>query len=299
MKASILRLIEKLPYLRTLRKQIAAQGRYPAGHYYSPIPSREDVKALLSNQKNIPADHILEVNLEESHQKSVLERISSFYKEIPFTEEPGKTRYYFNQSWFCYFDAISLYSFLRDKQPKRIIEVGSGYSSAVMLDTIELFFENKPKITFIEPYPERLYGLLRENDKENVTILESPVQMVNSEIFSELEENDLLFIDSSHVLKYGSDLHYLFFQVIPKLKKGVFVHFHDIIYPFEYFSEWLEQGRYWNEAYFLRAFLAYNDSWKIHFFNSYAAATFKDELAEEMPLCLKNTGGSLYIQKIR
>jgi hypothetical protein len=297
MKESIFRLVNRLPYIRTLRKLVEAQGRYPAGHYYSPIPKKEEVEVLL--QQNTGNVLIEEVDLQEDEQKLVLKRYSQFYTELPFTEQKELLRYYYNQSWFCYFDAISLYCFLRDKQPKRIIEIGSGFSSAVMLDTIELFFENKPKVTFIEPYPERLYSLLRENDKENVTILETPVQKVETNLFSQLEENDLLFIDSSHVLKYGSDLHFLFFQIIPRLKKGVFIHFHDIIYPFEYFSEWLEQGRYWNEAYFLRSFLAYNDSWKIHFFNSYAAITFKDELSKKMPLCLKNTGGSLYIQRFK
>ncbi len=298
MRVSLLRLIDQLPYIRTLKKQVAAQGRYPAGHYYSPIPRKEEVRAILDQSKHI-SPTVEEIDLQFEEQQTLLERYITFYKELPFSEKAGKTRYYFDQDWFCYFDAISLYCFLRDKKPRRIIEVGSGFSSAVMLDTIDLFFENKPELTFIEPYPDRLNSLLREGDKNRATVLEMPVQKVMPEIFGTLEENDLLFIDSSHVLKYGSDLHYLFFQVLPKLKKGVFVHFHDIIYPFEYFPEWLEQGRYWNEAYFLRAFLAYNDSWKIHFFNSYICEKFKNVLETKMPLCLRNQGGSIYIAKTK
>lgn len=299
MKSTLSKLIQKIPYIKGLREQISAQGRYPAGHYYSPIPLKRDVQALLSKIDHSTTLRVDEVELQIDHQREVLERLTLFYEELPFTEDPDKNRYYFNQSWFRYFDAISLYGFLRDKNPKRIIEVGSGYSSAVMLDTIDLFLVNKPKMIFIEPNPERLNSLLRDGDRANVTILEIPVQEVNIEIFTELEENDLLFIDSSHVLKYGSDLHYLFFQIIPRMNVGVFIHFHDIIYPFEYFKNWLQEGRYWNEAYFLRAFLAYNDSWKIHFFNSFAATKFANELSIQMPLCLKDPGGSIYIQRVK
>ena len=78
---------------------------------------------------------------------------------------------------------------------------------------------------------------------------------------------------------------------------GVFVHFHDVLYPFEYPAEWLLKGIYWNEDYFLRAFLSYNSAWEISFFNTYVATVFKDFLLEKMPLCLKNTGGSLYIRR--
>lgn len=106
-----------------------------------------------------------------------------------------------------------------------------------------------------------------------------------------------MFIDSSHVVKCGSDLQFLIFEVLPYLKPGVFVHFHDIAYPFEYPSEWLLEGRYWNENYFLRAFLSYNSEWSIHFFTTYVYFRFGDLIREKMPLCTKNPGGSLYIQR--
>ncbi len=95
-----------------------------------------------------------------------------------------------------------------------------------------------------------------------------------------------------------SDLHFLIFEVLPVIQPGVFVHFHDIFRTFDYPSEWLLKGRYWNEAYFLRAFLAYNTQWEIYFFNSYVGEVFRDVLAQEMPLCLKNAGGSLYLRRL-
>ena len=208
-------------------------------------------------------------------------------------------RYYFSQSWFCYADAIFLYCFLRHTNPKTVIEVGSGFSSAVILDTVEKFLPQYPLITFIEPYPDRLKSLLKPQDFERCQILENRVQDVPLNIFTSLSAGDLLFIDSSHVVKCGSDLQFLLFKVLPQLPVGVFVHFHDVFYPFEYPEAWLLDGRYWNEAYFLRAFLAYNNEWEIYFFNTYVAKFFNDFLAEKMPLCLKNTGGSIYLQRVR
>jgi hypothetical protein len=90
----------------------------------------------------------------------------------------------------------------------------------------------------------------------------------------------------------------LIFNVLPQLPRGVFVHFHDVFYPFEYPSTWLAQGIYWNEDYVLRAFLSYNSEWAIHFFNTFVPVAFKEFLENKMPLCLKNTGGSIYIQRV-
>ncbi|MFC1630650.1 class I SAM-dependent methyltransferase [Pseudomonadota bacterium] len=233
-----------------------------------------------------------------SHLIGINQRFPKFYEELPFPEKPHHDyRYYFDNPWFTYSDAIFLYSFLRKNTPKRIIEVGSGFSSVVMLDTVDNFFSFKPEITFIEPFPQRLKSLLKDTDKDNVTIIEKFAQDVSPSIFLNMEAGDLLFIDSCHVVKCGSDLHILMFDILPLLPKGVFVHFHDIFYPFEYPIEWVKQGRYWNENYFLRAFLSYNSEWSVYFFNTYVAITFNDFIKEKMPLCLKNRGGSLYIQR--
>jgi hypothetical protein len=89
----------------------------------------------------------------------------------------------------------------------------------------------------------------------------------------------------------------LMFDILPLLPSGIFVHFHDVFYPFEYPSHWLKEGLYWNENYFLRAFLSYNCEWDIYFFNTYVAFSFNDFIKDNMPLCVKNPGGSLYIQR--
>ena len=123
-------------------------------------------------------------------------------------------------------------------------------------------------MTFIETYPDRLRGLLRPHDEGATRIIEREVQEVPIDTFSSLRAGDLLFIDSSHVIKCGSDVQFLMFEVLPQLPTGVFVHFHDVFYPFEYPAEWVLKGRYWNEDYFLRAFLSYNSEWEISFFNT-------------------------------
>jgi predicted O-methyltransferase YrrM len=290
-------LLERVPFIKDLGEQVRKQGVYPAGHYHSPIPSEDDILGDLKFRKP-PAAELPGVDLNSDYQFDVLNKYAEYCKDLPFSDEKTNgCRYYYNNQWFGYSDAIFLYCFLRAHMPKRIIEVGSGFSSAVMLDTIDCSYGRRPEITFIEPYPDRLNSFFRENDREHVRLINKRLQDVPLEEFLDLESGDFLFIDSSHVVKCGSDLKMLFFEIMPRLQPGVYVHFHDVFYPFEYPSEWLAEGRYWNENYFLRAFLSYNSEWKIHFFNSYVHHVFGEVIAKKMPLCTKNLGGSIYIQR--
>jgi hypothetical protein len=118
------------------------------------------------------------------------------------------------------------------------------------------------------------------------------------DVFMSLQDGDLLFIDSSHVMKCGSDVQFLMFEVLPRLRVGVVVHFHDVFDSFEYPEDWLLKGWYWNESYALRAFLSYNAAWEIYLFGNYAVKTFAEFFKQKMPLCLENPGGSLYIRRI-
>jgi len=114
-----------------------------------------------------------------------------------------------------------------------------------------------------------------------------------------LKEDDILFIDSSHVSKIGSDLNYIFFEILPHLNSGVLIHFHDIFYPFEYPKKWiLERNMVFNENYILRAFLEYNSAFNILIFNDFLQYYYKDWFSENMPLCLKNQGQSIWLRKL-
>lgn len=286
-----------MPYLVKLRRQLRNTGQYPPGHYYSPIPARVEIHTAL--QRNRPIPTLYDIDLRRDDQFQLLKALAAFYKDLPFSDSKSvENRYYFDQVWFCYTDAIMLYCLIRQFGIRRVIEIGSGYSSAVMLDTMEQFGDPDFELTFIEPHPERLNSLIDINSCKNVTLLKCKIQDVRANLFDGLQSGDMLFIDSSHIVKFDSDLHSIIFDILPRLPVGVIVHFHDIFYPFEYPADWLLEGKYWNEAYFLRALLSGNHNWKILLFNDYVNREFSEFIKEMMPLCRKNFGASLYIQKV-
>jgi len=167
-----------------------------------------------------------------------------------------------------------------------------------MLDTNELFFDNSISLTFIEPHPQAFLSLMKRGDAKRIELVSSQLQDVGLDVFSRLSANDILFIDSSHVSKVGSDVNYLVFEILPLLQRGVYVHFHDVFYPFEYPQQWIcDLGIAWNEAYLLRAFLQYNTSFRIAFFNTYLETFFEKEMRAVLPLCFNNTGGSIWLRK--
>jgi predicted O-methyltransferase YrrM len=286
-----------MPYVRTLHKQ-SENCCYPNGHYYSPVFLIEEIKKRESEiWKNREINGISGIELRTEEQKKLVQQFGNYYAELPFrSEKQEKIRYQFENGYYSYTDGIILYSMIRNLEPKQIIEIGSGYSSTVMLDTNELFFGNKIDLTFIEPYPDRLYSLMKEGDKEKNKIIVSDVQQVSLTVFEKLNAGDILFIDSTHVSKTGSDVNYILFEILPILKKGVFIHFHDVFYPFEYPKEWVFKGINWNEDYILRAFLMYNEKFEIKLFSEYLHKHHMD-VFKGMPLCYKNPGGNLWIEK--
>lgn len=273
---------------------------FPPGHFYSPIVNIEDIKEREKEiwPENPLTDFDVEINGEK--QLELLLEFEKYYKEVPYIKNDAQElRYSPINNFFDPIDAITLYSFIRHFNPARIIEVGSGFSSAVMLDTNEKFNNKSIKLLFIEPFPERLKTLLHPEDKDVSIIIEKRLQYVPLDTFKILKENDILFIDSTHVCKTGSDLNYLFFKVLPVLHKGVIVHFHDIFYSFEYPLKWVMEGRNWNEMYILKAFLMYNNSFKILFFNDYLFNNYHRELITAFPIPDLTSGGSIYLIKNR
>jgi len=270
----------------------------PPGHFYSPIPCLEEIKRNEKKIFGICPPNIPGLELNESEQLSLLEIFSTYYKELPFQRSKAKgLRYYYENPAYSYSDAILLYCMIRYLKPRRIIEVGSGFSSCVTLDTNELHFGNSIETTFIEPCPELLISLIKEDDKSRVRIIPQCLQEVGLEVFGEIKENDILFIDSTHVGKTYSDVNRIFFEILPSLSSGVYVHFHDVFYPFEYPKEWVYEGRAWNEIYMLRAFLQYNRRFRIVLMNTYLEHFHEAFFHEKMPLCLNNPGGSIWVEK--
>ena len=273
------------------------------GHYDSPTPDLKyvaDHAAGIFDQANAPCAGI---DLREPEQLQLLERFANYYKDLPFLESKSDAHRYYLKNWFfTYGDAIFAYCFLRHFRPKRIIEVGSGFSSALMLDVNELYFNNLIEFTFVEPFPERLKKLLLPKDLDHVEVIEKYVQDVAPDEFRKLEAGDILFIDSSHISKTGSDVNYLLFHVLPMLKPGVFIHVHDIFWPFEYNREMVFEGRAYSEAYLLRAFLQYSDSFRIIFYNDFLAKCHPENIRALIPLVLKNSiigNSSIWLEKIK
>lgn len=289
-------------YLKTTLKAINAMKSpflqlNPPGHYYSPIPDMGQVLNTKNSYFKQEEKKILGIYLNEAVQLDLLNKLAFYYEQLPFSVEPSESmRYYYDNPYFTYADAIVLFGMLRHFRPSRVIEVGSGFSSALMLDTNDTFLDGSTHFSFIEPFPDRLNCLLTEKDKLHCTVTTTPVQEVDLELFNSLNENDILFIDSSHMAKFRSDVNLIIFEILPRLKRGVIVHFHDICWPFEYPKNWFTVGRAYNEAYFLRAFLLYNSSFEILYFNAFIDLFHKEELKDKMPLCLSKSRRPLLIE---
>jgi hypothetical protein len=286
----------------------SSQWICPPGSGSSPIPSKESILKREQQIFGIKKKEIDGIDLNEKEQLDLLECLKKYYCDLPFDgERKENLRYYFNNSWYGHCDAILLYGMIRHFKPGKIIEVGSGFSSALMLDTIEHFMQNSCQCYFIEPSPKRLLSLLKVKDEKNV-IINKQVQDVNPDFFKQLQVNDILFIDSSHISKIGSDVNHILFDILPALNKGVLVHFHDIFYPFEYPKSlamlFAQQARGDNEDYILRAFLQYNSQFEIVIFNAFLTKYYQDWFAKHMPLCLTGmpvcvTGGSsIWLRKV-
>lgn len=297
--------ISKIPYVKKIsgildfyrhcRQNLYYPHYYP-GHFYTPVISVDDLE---KRQKNIfkRSCRLRGIDLNEDKQFSLLQEFKKYYADLPFSKKKQEGfRYYYENEYFGYSDAIHLYGIMRHFKPKQIIEVGSGFSSALMMDVNDHFFNREIGLTFIEPYPDRLNSLQKPEDSP--VLIDAPIQEVDPEEFKKLQKNDILFIDSTHIVKTGGDVNYILFEILPILNKGVLIHFHDIQYPFEYPIEWvLKFKRSWNENYFLRAFLMNNQAYEIISFDSYLESRFTAWYQENMPLCLQNEGGSIWLSK--
>jgi hypothetical protein len=260
---------------------------YPPGHFYSPIPSKGDVDRALAS---LGARRLPGVDLRTEVQLDVLSELAPLVHDSPFArEEPDAAqrghRYHLDNPFFGPTDGLIAQAFLRSRKPPRVVEVGSGFSSALMLDVDDLYLDRRTRFTFVDPHPQRLESLLAAGDEsgDRVTILRHEVQDVDLAIFDELEPGDLLFVDSSHVVGTGSDVNLLLLEVVPALKPGILVHIHDVGWPFEYSRDWLEEGRFWSEAYLLQALLVGNAGLAVELWMGQLLVEQNDQVASRTP----------------
>lgn len=265
----------------------------PPGHFYSPIC---DLNKIRSRKK--VSDQILDINFNDEKQLSIFNALTPFLQKIPYADtHTDGFRYKFINGAYAHNDGCILYSMLQYLKPKQVIEIGSGNSSCIFLDALDQDYIQH--LTCIEPYPELLYSLISDQDKTNpnVTILQSDVQDVPLETFEQLNAGDMLFIDSTHVVKTGSDVLYNFFEILPRLKPGVIIHIHDIFGQFEYPDAWVMNNWCWNELYLLRAFLMNNTKYEILFFNNYFLSKYTHLVELICPIMLKDWGSGIWLSK--
>jgi Methyltransferase domain len=262
-------------------------------HFYQPIP---DTQSLPETLWTHPSD-LAGVEMNETTQLELLrEHIPKFrdeYEQLP-TSSPGREKgFYVNNTLFGGVDALVAYCMVRHFKPRTIIEVGSGFSSLVLGQAAER--NKRAGLICIEPFPREF---LREGFPGLRSLIEKKVQDIELEFFSQLESDDILFIDSSHTVKIGSDVNYLFLEVLPRLRPGVIVHVHDIFLPFEYRRDWvLDELRFWTEQYLLQAFLAFNSEFEVLMANSYLKHCHEEDFKAAFPTLSRWEGGSFWMRR--
>ena len=266
------------------------------GHFYSPVV---DVKSLpFEDLKTMATPSVNDIEIDKAAMIEMWNALVPFMKTLPFPKDKTDDfRYYFNNPAFNFGDAAVYFGLLQKLKPKKVIEVGSGYSSALLLDTVDRFFEHYPDITFIDPYPELVRTLVDE-DQDNVSIIAKNVQDVDLDVFEQLGAGDILFIDSTHILKTHSDVLWELTEILPRLAPGVIIHFHDIFWPFEYRELWIKNPpRSWNEVYALQLFLMNQTDYEIMFFNDYFAMQCTEQANKDVPGYATSDSAGLWLRK--
>jgi hypothetical protein len=271
---------------------------FPVGHFYSPIADPVDIRA---RKRRIwkRVDEMPGIHLCISDQMMLLRQLKSYTASINYPVEQPKdlTSYFYGNDQFPVLDAEFLYAVLCHFRPKSMIEVGCGFSSLITADVNRRLLGSKLEFSCIEPFPRQF---LIDGVDGITQLVQQKVEDVELSFFDRLDSGDILFIDSSHVSKVGSDVNYLFFEVLPRLKKGVMVHVHDIFLPDEYPSEWvIDQGRNWNEQYLLRAFLQFNADWKVIWASHFMGTRHTVAVQATFPNYPKlGGGGSFWIKRV-
>lgn len=276
-------------------------------HYYQPIPDTRTLHEDLWRRGSTLTGLDVQEQAQLQLLRSFREQYVSEYDAFPLEPTATPHEFYYNNNYFRCVDPEILYCIIRRFRPRRIIEIGSGlttYLSAQAIRRNREQYGDSCALTAIEPFANET---LRAGFPGLDRLRAVAVQEVPLAFFEELGENDVLFIDSSHVLRIGSDVQYEVLEIVPRLKKGVLVHFHDIFFPREYPQEWvLRRHRFWTEQYLVQAFLAFNDSFRIVWAGTFMHLNHPKELAEAFASYRRKLAdadwvgpGSLWIQRVK
>jgi predicted O-methyltransferase YrrM len=213
------------------------------------------------------------------------------YNEELFTFPLNKRKdieFYYDNGAYCSGDAEYLYNIIRHFKPNRIIEIGSGSSTLMVRNAITNNKLDNSNYTChhicIEPYEQPWL------EKIEVELIREKVENIDKSFFQKLESNDILFIDSSHIIRPQGDVLFEYLELLPTLKSGVLIHVHDIFTPKDYLDEWVYTHTLWNEQYLLEAFLTFNSEFRIIGALNYLAHNYRKEFAEKCPIFAKQVG---------
>jgi len=262
-------------------------------HFYQPIPDTQTLPEMLwkrpSKLVGIDMNHSVQLDLLRKRFPKFREE----YEQFPTKPTGEPSRFYLGNGLFDGTDALVAYSMVRHFQPDLIIEVGSGFSSLVSGEAAAK--NNSSALICIEPFPKEF---LKQGFPGLHSLIEKRVEDVDLNFFSQLGSGDILFIDSSHTVKIGGDVNYLFLELLPRLKPGVIVHVHDIFLPFEYRRDWvMDEFRFWTEQYLLQAFLSFNSEFEVLMANSYLSHYYKEDLKAAFPSLASWGGGSFWMRR--
>lgn len=272
-------------------------------HFYEPVPDTRTLPADLWERKS----KLKGIDLNPQGQRALLSQFTiqfeKEYESFPRNKTKIPYEFYLNNFSFGSVDAEVLYCMIRHFRPRSVIEIGAGHSTTLSLQAI---LKNKKEIkgyecelTAIEPY---LNETLRLGLPGLFKLIPKKVEEVPLSFFESLEAGDILFVDSSHTLKIGGDVQYIFLEILPRLQKGVLIHFHDIFLPAEYHKRWiLNDHLFWNEQYLLQAFLAFNDCFEVLWAGSYLHLNAPDLLKAAFDSYEReqNWPGSFWIRRIK
>jgi predicted O-methyltransferase YrrM len=253
-------------------------------HFYEPVPDTTKLPPSTFTRERMPAG----VDFRDAAQLELLDVFQREYRReyetLPAQPQSDPLQFYMRNGAYEDVDAEILYCMVRHLKPKRIIEIGSGYSTLLALQACRKnAAEGCPACDFkaVEPYPNEL---LKSGRAGVTSLIELPVQQVPLSEFERLTAGDILFIDSSHVLKIGSDVQYEFLEILPRLQPGVHIHVHDIFIPLEYPESWIrENGWFWSEQYLLEAFLAFNPRFEVTWAGRYMHLRQPERLRAAFP----------------
>jgi predicted O-methyltransferase YrrM len=278
--------------LRTDRKPFA-----PDGHYHSPVVNLDEVER---DQERIwpAAPELQGIDFNRAAHEHFLAGpfarfIGDYDYPVKAPEDGQPPRFYERNPMFSKLDARVLFIMLRALRPRKMIEIGSGYSSLLTADVNRRYLGGALELICVEPSPP---PFLRRRDDGIARVIAKRAQNLRG-LHRELQPGDILFIDSSHVAKTGSDVNHLYFEVLPRLAPGVIVHIHDIFLPLDYPKHWVFGGRSWNEQYLVQAMLTFTNAFKILFSCAYCHHAMRPVLAQSLggePL----DGQSLWLLKL-